>query len=225
MEEWIKEYRALLEMEVTEEATALSDRIATLSAKACENEGLSIINLEVLATRTELFGRCCVEFQKIGKAALPTSFKVGDEVSIIPANTRSTAIIATRKGDEDDESEIFGLIKSTGQFSIEVVLDEYDDRLIDFPLRLNLRPSMKTHVKMMEVLTSMVQSPHPLLSMLYRSQNTFDKRGLTIGSTKVNSWYNEGLNESQKQAVETCLNASLVSIVHGPVSPIVYNKI
>lgn len=221
MEDWIKHQRALLELELAEEATLLSDRIASLSAKACENEGLSMVNLETVATRTELFGRCCVEFQKIGKVALPTCFKVGDEVTIISANTRGTisSSSSNKEADNEHESEMFGLIKSTSQFSIEVVIDEYDDRLIDFPLRLNLRPSMKTHTKMMEALAKIAQSAHPLLSMLYRpKESIFEQRMLINGNIKISQWYNNRLNESQKNAIETCLNATNVSIVHGPVS-------
>jgi hypothetical protein len=218
MEDWIKHHRALLELEVAEEASLLSDRITFLSAKACENEGLSIVNLEVLATRTELFGRCCVEFQKIGKAALPTCFKVGDEVTIIPADTRNTTNTSGETGSFQEDCDIFGLIKSTSQFTIEVVIDEYDDRLVDFPLRLNLRPSMKTHSKMMEALVSMAQSPHPLLTLMYRPKEiVFDQKMLVNGNSKIINWYNNGLNESQMNAIETCLNASYVSIVHGPV--------
>ena len=219
MEDWIRKQRSLLELEADEEARQLADKIKTLSAKACENEGLSITNLEVVSTRTELFGRCCVELQKIGKLQLPSGVKVGDEVFILPANSRNTSKSSDAQGDDEDQGDIFGLIKSCGTATIEVVLDEYDDRLVDFPLRMNLKPSLSTHTKMMDALTSLTSSPHPLLSAIYRSSEIPLNPGTLLSrNVKVERWNNTGLNEAQKEAVETSLGASLVSMIHGPVS-------
>lgn len=215
MEDWIRQQRALLQLEAEEEANQLANKISSLSAKACEQEGLSINNLEVVGTRTALFGRCCVELQKIGKVALPAGFKVGDEVCIVPANSRT----ASTNAEDEDQGEIFGLVKACGIMSMDIVLDEYDDRLVDFPLRLNLKPSLSTHTKMMNALTALTTSPHSLLCNLYRPTDyPLNPASLLVKNTVVGKWYNSGLNDSQREAVVTSLNANIVSIIHGPVS-------
>jgi hypothetical protein len=214
MEEWVKDQRRLLCLEVEEESSQLADKIQSLSSKACEDEGLSMVNMCMSSCRTELFGRCCVELQKVTRAVLPTGFKVGDEVCLLSSNSRPVTAVG---GDEEDVlvDELFGLVKSISQFTIDVVFDDYDDRLVDFPLRLNLRPSLKTHTKMMESLSLLSASPHPLLSLLHGSQDIVPR--LVTDNVRVQHWHNNGLNEAQQSAVEICLNASLVSIVHGPV--------
>jgi DNA polymerase alpha-associated DNA helicase A len=212
MEGWLKKQRELLEIESQSEASQLLEKIRFLPSKLCEQEGLSICNLEVLSTKTELFGRCCVEFQKIGKLSIPSGFKVGDEVTIISSEQ---SLDSEEEG--DDSRELHGLVKKCNNYSIEIVFDEYERSLAYPPLRLNLRPSLTTHHRMMDVLEKLQSTPHPLFNLVH-SPDDFPiySSFLHFENERVSKWYNGLLNESQKEAIDCCLNSSLVSIIHGP---------
>lgn len=212
MENWIKKQRELLELESQSEAAQLLEKIHSLPSKLCEQEGLSICNLEVASTKTELFGRCCVEFQKIGKQSMPSGFKVGDEVTIISSEQNSDS-----DDDGEDTKELNGLVKKCSNFSIEIIFDEYERRLAYPPLRLNLKPSLTTHKRMMNALQQLQSTPHPLFSLVHSPEDfSIHKSFLYFDNEKVSKWNNCQLNESQKEAIECCLNSSLVSIIHGP---------
>lgn len=210
--------RRLLELEASVEAAQLNDKISSLPSKQCEEEGLSILNLETTGSHTELFGRCAVELQKIGRLPMPAAFKVGDEVLV----RRSTGSSGSRKEVDRDKGDevvdvVFGLVKRINPFTIEIIVDEYEDLLEDLPLRMDLRANQRTHLKMLEVLNDLSQAPVPLFNMIY----TYDKNqpipGLKDSAFKAKRWFNSNLNESQKSAVETAISASKVAIIHGPV--------
>ena len=216
MEGWIRKQRELLELESQAESVLLSDKIQSLTGKQCESEGLSILNLDVSEVKNALFGRCCLVLEKIAKLPLHVGFKVGDEVSLVSMNSEKSS---TSKKDENEVVEIFGLVKSCNQQFIEIVVDDYDDTMLEAPYRLNLRPSMKTHEKMMDALSNLAHHPHPLFSLLNRKaeiQQNLESY-LISDQIKVDSWVNSNLNDSQRQAVECCLNANLVGVIHGPV--------
>jgi hypothetical protein len=229
MESWISQQRKLLELESEAESVLLSDKISSLTGKQCETEGLSILNLDISSIRNELFGRCCLILEKVGKLPVHASFKVGDEVSLLSmvAKEEPKAVKKDKNGRENEEEkkELFGLVKLCNQQFIEVVVDnydDYDDSTFLPPLRLNLRPSMKTHLKMMEALTSLSKTPHPLFSLLHRlgdkeTSKTLENY-LIKDDIKVQHWINNNLNESQREAVNVCINSNLVGVIHGPVS-------
>lgn len=194
-------------MEVGEEAAQVSEKLTSLGGKACEAEGLSMLNLEMIGVETTLYGYCNVEFQKIGKIPLPAGMKVGDEVDIVSGRP--------------DSEPVFGLIKKLTPLTVTVVIQEYDDQVAEVPIRLNLHPSMKTHEKMVEALDFLQAHPHPLADMIH-SPSSYDPRSVTLLSPteqgKVSHWFNSGLNDSQQQAIHTALRATKIALIHGPVS-------
>jgi superfamily I DNA and/or RNA helicase len=218
MEAWINSQKRLLEIESNAETVLLSDKISSLTGKQCESEGLSVLNLDITSVKNALFGRCCLSLEKIAKLPLLVGFKVGEEVSLVSmANDKTTV----KKDGANDIVEIFGLVKMCNQQFIEIVVDDYDDSMLEPPYRLNLRPSMKTHEKMMQALTKLARQPHPLFSLLHRKTENNNQASLDNyliqDQIKIDSWANDNLNLSQKQAVECCLNANLVGVIHGPV--------
>lgn len=208
---WIQIQRHLLGLEAEAESNELASKINFLSGKVCEQEGLSLLNLEVISTSSALFGRCNVELQKIGRHQLPNNFKVGDEVVI-------TGFSEPQEKDKDNETlDIFGLIKRVTSFTVEVIVEEYESRLSESPLRLNLCPSQKTHKKMMDALTILETHTHPLMNLVYDPNYKLPYPLLTK-SPLVSQWYSDSLNESQQNAVQSALDSNLVSLIHGPVS-------
>jgi len=95
-------------------------------------------------------------------------------------------------------------------------MEEYNGNLAHSPLRINLRPSLTTHRRMMDALNQLQISAHPLFYHVYFPTERFCGPLLYLNGEKVTKWYNSGLNSSQKEAIECSLNSSLVSIVHGP---------
>lgn len=212
MNDWIQKQKELLDLENCEEAVLLAGKLAALGARACENEGLSIINLEVLGLEASLYGRCGAVMQKIGKLPIPNGLKVGDEVDIVCSNP--------------DKEPLFALIVKVVPTSITVVFDEYDDMLFATPLRVNMHPSSSTHTKMMDALNALGTKPHPLAELLYTD---IGMHPMMSGSwldapspfSEVTKWFNPTLNASQQTAIQTSLRAKQIGLIHGPVSSFV----
>ncbi|RYH30489.1 hypothetical protein EON65_04965 [archaeon] len=208
---WIQRQHDLLALELKEEEAQLNDKIQSLSGKNCELEGLSLLNLEVLNTQSELFGRCSVVLQKIGKHPLSSGFKVGDEVNLFSPKLKSN-------NNNDESSDLYGIVKHVTQQTIQVVIDEYSNFLNETPLRLDKRSSLTTHSKMTETLKRLKESRHPLADLLFTNSSVdiFERIRPRESRSKL-TWFSSSLNVSQKMAVKTALEAPRVAIIHGPV--------
>jgi hypothetical protein len=57
---WITTQKSLLQLEKEEEELQLAAKLTSLSAKECEEQGISLLHLEIVATATSLFGRSTV---------------------------------------------------------------------------------------------------------------------------------------------------------------------
>lgn len=205
----------LLDLERDEEIGQLTDKISSLSGKACQSEGLSLLNLEVDSYRTALFGRCCITLQRTDKQPIVQSFKAGDEVCLYNPKLCGSA------GKTNDEAMLLGLIGRVSQCSMEMIVDDFDDHLFDPPLRMDLRSSQKTHTTMKAALTALQHEGmnNPLVNLLFNPETqtqrllTSTRSGLPL--EKANMW-NQDLNESQQKAIQCALDASSVALIHGP---------
>lgn len=215
---WVKSQKALIDLERECEIAQLSTKISSLGAKECQNEGLSILNLEVEGTKTAMFGRCCVILQKIGGKQIESSFKVGDEVVLFNPKLR-TSSATDANGSSLDNGSVFGLVAKVSNFIIEIVVEEFDDNQFDAPLRMDLRSNQKTHIKMMEALSTLENSDHPLVQMLFSPKDeSLGYRVVVQDNIKLEKIYNPNLNESQHNAIKCSLGAPFISLIHGPVS-------
>lgn len=205
LSDWIKQQKELLSLEAGEETQQLRDKISHLPGKKCERDGLSIVNLELISSQTTLFGRSKVEFQKLGRAMLPNGLKVNDEVSIRPVGATA------------EVEPAWGLVKKISPYSIEVVVEEYDDVLFEPPLRLDLCPSRKTHEKMMAALDDLTNKRPLLADQIYDKSYSINQfTDLVRDKVSVSSWFSSTLNESQQEAVNIALSCSKIGIIHGP---------
>ena len=211
LNQWIESQNELLDWEREEETGQLTDKISSLSAKACQSEGFSLLNLEVDSTRSALFGRCCLTIQKADKSQLLQSFKVGDEVSLYNPKLSSS----------QENAVLFGLIGKVTPFKIEMIVDDFDDHLFEPPLRMDLRSSTKTHTSMKEALKSLQHEGHhhPLVNLLFNPDNKDSnllistQNTSTLGSADL---WNQSLNDSQQRAIQCALDSPSVAIIHGP---------
>ena len=210
LKSWIENQRTLLDLELEEENSQLSNKINSASAKYCESEGLSILNLEIDSLQSGLFGRCRITLQKMGnsKQRFDHSFKVGDEVNLYNPKFKSSVA----------DSILFGLITKINLNQIEVTVDEMNhEPYFEPPLRIDLRANMKTHNKMKEVLSILPRTDHPLINISFQPPNdAIDPAYMTMRPAPVVAWFDGKLNASQKDAVRLALGAPTVTIIHGP---------
>jgi len=216
LEDWIKDQNQLIDWERDAEVGLLTDRISTLSAKSCQSEGLSLLNLEVESTRTVLFGRTSLGLQRIDKGPIQQCFKVGDEVSLYNPKLKASADSA-----QEDKYVLLGLISKVTHNRVEMVVDEFDDHLFESPLRLDLRSSQKTHTTMKDALNEMarVGMNHKLVNLLFYPNDGNSNLLLPRQDTRpleTSDLWNPSLNNSQVSAIQCALNAPAVSIIHGP---------
>jgi len=216
LEEWIKDQNQLIDWERDAEVGMLTDRISSLSAKSCQSEGLSLLNLEVESTRTVLFGRTSLGLQRSDKGQIQQCFKVGDEVSLYNPKMKASA-----SSSDEDKYVLFGLISKVTSHKVEMVVDEFDDHLFDAPLRLDLRSNQKTHTTMKDALSEIarVGMNHRLVNLLFYPND--GNSSLLVPSQdnrplEAADMWNPSLNTSQIAAITCALNAPAVSIIHGP---------
>lgn len=219
---WVKTQKTLIDLERDCEIEQLTSKISSLGAKECQNEGLSILNLEVEGTRSAMFGRCCIILQKMGAKQIESSFKVGDEVLLYNPKLKSTSDSTSSSNSSSDNGSVFGLISKVTNYKVEMVVEEFDENCFDPPLRLDLRSNQKTHNKMIEAITSLENSDHPLVYMLFSpKEQSLDYRVIVQDNIILNRVYNSNLNESQHSAIKCALGAPFISLIHGPVSNII----
>lgn len=225
LSDWIASQRALLALEKQEEELQLASKLASLNAKECEEEGISILHLEVESIATSMFGRSTVTVKPVGQQALKTnasgkgnvsdgpklSMKVGDEVKLHNPRMKGTA--------DEDAATVNGVISKIINREISIVCEDVpDEELLAAPLRLDLRANDYTFRKMSSALTELEEhAGHPLVRVAFDSSVVLGplRNDYKISSERL---FNKDLNTSQIEAVNCALNASSVALIHGPVS-------
>lgn len=214
--QWIDKQIELLDLEREEEVCQLSDRIASLSAKVCQSDGLSLLNLEVESTRSALFGRCCLTLQRVDKQQLVQSFKVGDEVCLY-----NPKLVQNQTKDANNDALLLGLIGKVSQFKIEMIVDEFDEHFFEPPLRMDLRSNQKTHNSMKAALTALQHEGmnNPIVNVLFNPEYQ-DLRMFALSQNgprlEQKDLWNQSLNDSQQRAIQCALDTPSIAIIHGP---------
>jgi DNA polymerase III delta prime subunit len=216
-EDWVEQTRTLLRLEREEELQALDSVLSSLSSKACQDKGISLLSLAVKDTRTRLFGRMSYSVGKMSGSVLPAhSFKVGDEVRL-----HSVAHEARASKDKDGagESGVVGSVSKVSADSVEItsreVMDDMGGDVLVPPLRLDMRPNDATHRKLMKGLDTLQNIDHTpawlIKEWLFHTREVPDPPKLRA----LSFVYNSGLNSGQLEAVAHCLDSKL-SLIHGP---------
>ena len=239
---WVENEKKLLALEFKYESEQLADKISHLSAKECEKLGLSLLALKIVAVKSSLFGRFSISLESNrlkNKVIERFSFKPGDEVILRslerkPNDRNTTSSVGKSFSSGDSETiSLNGVVSKVYQSVIEIVSESSPEEIglpIDSPcLRMDLRTNEYTHRKMIEALENLNQDrSHPLIPLLFNQieipqHNMKNLHSFPEGSRSNHISYNFGLdvanknlNESQLQAVRGALEASYVSIIHGP---------
>lgn len=199
--EWSARQIALLALESEEEKAQLSAKLASLSAKRCEEEGISVISLVIEEVTTSLYGRTCISLQRRDKKPLPNhGFSTGDEV------------VLRGKGDGNDA--ITGVVSKVTSISIDFVTENYEETEFEPPLRLDLHASEATYRKILDALRALDQvADSPALAI---ADIVFNDCAMEIPERVKITPFNDSLNESQIEAIEVALGSRHVALIHGP---------
>ena len=149
--EWCDRQRRLLLLEREEENEQLTSKLETLTAKECEESGISVLSLVLAGVSVSLYGRSCLTLERKDRKVFPNhSLKVGDEAgnilrffgsmcSIFPILIivpLSILLVLRGKGGSMGNT-VRGVIAKVTSISIDLVTDSYDDDEMDTPLRLD----------------------------------------------------------------------------------------
>ena len=212
---WTKHQRELLEFERECEKSELTDKIGSLSAKECEDAGLSLLSMAVGSSSTALFGRCCLTMVRSNNQLLLKTFKVGDEVVMYCPKLKHTP----------EYVAVEGIVAKLLPASIDIICDEVDESLFDDSIRIDLRANDGTHKKYLKVLDDLEESSHPLVNLLFGGE---EFQSMSLRSTSSTSdgtsdislnrieFQNTKLNKSQMNAVVGALRTKYISLIHGP---------
>lgn len=205
---WVERQNQLLDLEREAETSLLEEKISSLSARECQKEGFSLLNLNIEGTSSAMFGRCAIALSKLGGAKLDSSFKVGDEVVLYNPKLRGTS--------ENDDATVWGLVSKVTFKTITIVVDDFDQSYFDPPLRMDLRPNNKTYEKMKSALLDVEAAfdTSTLVRLLFSDAEPSKVFQRTSFSSE--SLINRRLNSSQVDAIRCGLSTPAISLIHGP---------
>jgi len=235
MEEWIGKQKLLLGLESIAEKEQLAEKIQSLSAKDCEKQGLSLLHLQLIGTKTSLFGRFSITLESSrvkNKVLDQVSFKAGDEIVLYSSrqkgrSTHSTTSKSNGNLDNNPDTNadfITGVVSKVNHSIIELVTEQTpEDISLESPLRMDLRSNDYTHKKMIGILDELGKSTHSLIPLLFGQLqlNPHSMRNMNIESTSGGADFhtlNTKLNSSQRAAVQGALQSNYIALIHGPVS-------
>ena len=212
---WTKAQRELLHFERECEISSITDKIKSLSAKECQNAGLSLLSMVISSTSSALFGRCRLLMERSNGQQLLRTFKVGDEVVVYCPKLMNTP----------DFIKVDGIVTKLHKNSIEIICDEVDEQSFDGSIRIDVRFNDSTHQKYLTLLGDLEKSPTSLVNLLFAeddclSQLLESSRHSQKPSTDVLlkgiEFVNSKLNDSQQNAVIGALETRQISVIHGP---------
>ncbi|WVR06790.1 hypothetical protein IAU60_003825 [Kwoniella sp. DSM 27419] len=243
LEAFISRHQYLLELErkAEEEQTRLLN--SKCSPKLLEQRGLALGGLGTSSISVGLGGKSLVELHRpsayhVNPQLPPHTFRNGDPVRI-EAHVSSNGAGVKGKGKKkegDDDGAVEGVVYKISQEKVVVAVD--GSKEVDLPERLRLLKLANSvtfdrmdktlmHLRRLVLPEQGAPSPHAqnfsLINSLLGVQVPAwspDIPPVTAKEGDASSigvqWYDDKLNESQKEAIEFCLKANDVACVHGP---------
>ncbi|WWC61895.1 uncharacterized protein I303_104481 [Kwoniella dejecticola CBS 10117] len=245
LEAFISRHQYLLELErkAEEEQTRLLN--SKCSPKLLEQRGLALGGLGCSNISVGLGGKSLIELNRpsayhTSPLLPPHTFRSGDPVRIDAHVSSSSSTTSKAKGKKkegaEDGNAVEGIVYKVSQEKVVVAVDEKKE--IDLPERLRLLKlaNIVTFDRMDKTLLHLKRiilpdegsstpniSNFPLINSLLGLQvPSWSKdilppiRPSQDGSKEGIKWFDEKLNDSQKEAIEFCLKAENVACIHGP---------
>ncbi|WRT66637.1 uncharacterized protein IL334_003596 [Kwoniella shivajii] len=239
LEAFINRHQYLLELErkAEEEQTRLLN--SKCSPKLLEQRGLALGGLGVSVISVGLGGKSLIELHRpsayhVSPLLPPHTFRNGDPVRIEAHTTSAPAKGKAKKKEGEDHNVVEGVVYRVSQEKVVVAVDEKKE--IDLPERLRLLKLANSvtfdrmdktllHLKRLILPDDGAPSPHaqnfPLINSLLGIQIPSWAKAVPTSTNPEDAgddlkWYDEKLNDSQKEAIRFSLKAENVGCIHGP---------
>ncbi|MCJ1308817.1 hypothetical protein MMC25_002472 [Agyrium rufum] len=205
--------KELLAAELAAEASSTGDLLATQSPRSLANAGLALVNLVLSSQRTGFGGKTVLELEK--DSAVGNDGELGDHglgvgdivrVAEQPkGNERKKQLATLEKGGAG------GVVTKISMKGVSVALDRDEEDLDGLGGRLwVMNQTMDKLQKMQENNYSL------LIRVLLGLDRPTPVPAKTAESAADLKFIDEGLNDSQKEAVRFALASKEVALIHGP---------
>jgi predicted DNA helicase len=199
---YVDRYDRLIELEREQEMRQHEDEIRALSGAQREQKGRAFISMRGRDEGESIEGHRIKLMKTRKDQDLPeTEIAVGDLVMI-------------SKDDPLRDDNPTGTVTERTGHSITVAFDEQPPGFVTGKgLRVDLYVNDITYQRMKTALEDLEEAEGRLLDL--RSVITGDKDPAKSRETAIDTWYNDELNESQRQAVRRALGADEFHLIHG----------
>ncbi|KNC98786.1 uncharacterized protein SPPG_05763 [Spizellomyces punctatus DAOM BR117] len=201
----------LITLERDHEISSTQAQLAQLTPSALQKRGLCLLGLRITGSRTGLGGKLLVDFEGPQEALPAHLFRVGDVVGVCEY------VKSGRKEKEESGEDVVGVVFRVEEGRICVAIKE--DRpggLEGRVWRINKLANNVTYKRMEDALKALQDTiSTPRSTALH--QVLLGQRSPTFAeSVNVIDFFNDRLNESQKEAVRFAQSANEIALVHGP---------
>ncbi|CAF1241513.1 unnamed protein product [Rotaria sp. Silwood1] len=212
VEAFVEKCRDLIELERDEEIKQSTEALKGQSTKRLAERGLCLTRLRFQYTYTGLYGRAILVFEGESLSRVQT-FGPGDIAAIYQQGHSIDEQISLAHG------LIFRLTANTIHIAIEDNDDEQFNSLGDTCLFMIIKMANDvTYRRLKHGLTLMVKQrqgiAHHLLDIAFDNADPIPSN--FSESTGPSQWFNENLDQSQREAVSFALASRDISIIHGP---------
>ncbi|KAJ3119493.1 hypothetical protein HK098_005394 [Nowakowskiella sp. JEL0407] len=225
----VNEFLKLIDVEQEAQAEEILEFRNRYTTQELQRRGVAIGNLRLSAMRTGLGGQSVVEFEPAPETSdlLPAhQFRVGDIVAVeehVPKSKQSQSKSSSTATTTEPKNT--GVVYRITKSKIIVTFKEDLPEILQAESKVRLcRLANEITFERMRKALRYLQKLDPgesgdmkpasaLLSVLYGKQNP----GFEQGWQKMDlKFFDEGLNDSQREAVKFALGAREVALIHGP---------
>jgi superfamily I DNA and/or RNA helicase len=197
----VEKHLKLIGLEEDAERAEQQEFLGSLSKQQLQQRGVAIYGLRIIEQRTGLVGKTVVEFGT-GSNFSAHVIKTGDVVQI-------------DRPSKAEVEAVSGIVSKLVENSISVAFKE-PPNIPEDGLRIVKLPNDVAFQRMRYAMNSLGTAKQSrLLDVLFGSVKG-DGKQFPVPDPIVAQWFNPNLNESQKEAVITALNASELKLIHGP---------
>ena len=216
--DFVKDQKYFLEKEREEEENDTVNRITTYSAKQLEKLGVCIRKLNLVNTEYASYGKYLIEFEKRCKSPFENKitkykFDSGDVVGLFQYSEKI-----------HEEPLYRGIVSVFNSKRIVIAFDtEIDEESLPKNICLVQLANQVTYDRIKKGLDKLAamefsEKQYPLVNVLFDVyEPTYNDSEEKIDYIKNKlKFYNDNLNQSQKEAVEFALTVNEIGLIHGP---------